>query len=148
MSQVQYNEGYNAFFATEGKLSLDDLKAQSSFFRKGFRKAQEDSLKNTESAIPTVLYDIPKQPTVFVPQWTDILAATRRPRFAKLHQDHMSPWLNLIIKMVENNSHKVKRYSDVVRFVDEAFDKVLQYGYDEGILNETDLKQYNYIPKK
>lgn len=147
MSQVQYNEGYSAFFATEGKMALDDLKAQSSFFRKGFRKAQEDSLKSSGVKIPTVLYDIPKRPSNFVPTWNDILAATRRERFKKLHQDHMSPVLNMIIKAVEQNSSDVKRYSDVVRKVDEAFDIVLQYGFDEGVLTEHDLKQYNYSPK-
>lgn len=147
MSQAQYNDGYNAFFATDGKMALDDLKAQSSFFRKGFRKAQEDSLKSSSVQIPTVLYDIPKRPANFVPTWNDILAATRRERYKKLHQEHMSPVLNILIKAVEDNSADIKRYSDVVRKVDEAFDIILQYGFEEGILNEYDLKQYNYTPK-
>lgn len=145
----QYNLGY-AFFQDKNNevLSNEQLKQMHPVFRRGYRTAQEDYMKKTNRNFPTVLADIPKRSEVFVPDWNDILAATRRPRFAKLHEvPELAPVLNEIIKSVENRKHLIKRYADVVRLVNEQFDLVLQYGYDCGVLDEHDLSKYNYSPK-
>lgn len=145
----QYQIGYDFFQDKRNEtLSNEQLKQMHPLFRRGYRTAQEDYMKKTNRNFPTVLSDIPKRPEVFVPDWNDILAATRRPRFSKLHNTPaLQPVLNEIIRSVENKKHLVKRYSDVVRLVNEAFDVVLQYGYDCGILDENDLSKYNYVPK-
>lgn len=146
MSTDQYNEGYQ-YFKQNGMLSTDLLKQRSPLFRRGYHTAQEEADKKTKGTFPTTLYDIPRRPDSFTPTWNDILAATRRPRMRKLHMDHMAPLLNLLIREVEKNCDDVQRYSDVVKKVDIAFDIILQYGYDEGILDKRDLKQYDYVPK-
>ncbi len=145
----QYNLGYSFFQDKNNEvLSQDQLKHMHPLFRRGYRTAQDDYMKKTSRNFPTVLSDIPTRPEVFVPDWNDILAATRRPRFNKLHNTPaLAPVLNEMIKAVENKKHLIKRYSDVVRLVNEAFDIVLQYGYDSGILDEHDLSKYNYAPK-
>ena len=138
--------GYDYFFSN-APLTVAELKEKSPFFRLGYRAAQADSAKSTGNvAFPTTLYDVPRRPERFVPDWNDILAATRNERMRKLHADHMRPILYGLIKHVEFQKDDIYRYSDVVRLVEEAFDKILQLGYDEGILNSTDLKQYNYVP--
>ncbi|QCW18806.1 hypothetical protein SEPL_298 [Salmonella phage SE_PL] len=142
----QYKEGYQ-YFKENGAMDLDLLKQRSPLFRSGYRSAQEEAAKKNNGTFPTTLYDIPRRPENFVPTWNDILAATRRPRMRKLHADHMIPLLNLLIREVEKNCADVTRYSDVLKKVDTAFDIMLQYGYDEGILDERDLKQYDYVPK-
>lgn len=147
MAVNQYELGYNYFFSQDVPMTSEALKSSHPLFRNGYRKAMEDYNRKTNRNFPTVLFDIPRRPSVFVPEWSDILAATRRPRYAKLHQAHMSPLLNMIVKSVDLNKHRIKRYKDVLAMVDEAFEFVLQYGYDNGILDTKDLKQYNYTPK-
>ncbi len=143
-----YNQGYEYFQNKNNTpLTPELLKQSHPLFRRGYRTAQEDYVRKNHKSIPMVLADIPKIGESFDPSWNDILAATRRPRMSKLHAAHMAPMLNMLIKSVENNKHKIKRYSDVVRMVDEGFDIILQYGYDSGILNEVDLGKYNYSPK-
>lgn len=146
---TQFNLGREYFQdKNNAVLTPEQLKMCHPLFRQGYRSAQEDYMKKNNQNFPTVLFDIPKRSEVFVPDWNDILAATRRPRFNKLHTvPELAPVLNELIKSVENNKHKIKRYKDVVRLVDEKFDLILQYGYDCGILDEKDLVQYNYTPK-
>lgn len=146
MSNQQYNEGYQ-YFKQNGTMDMDLLKQRSPLFRSGYRSAQEEAAKKSTGTFPTTLYDIPRRSANFVPTWNDILAATRRPRMNKLHAEHMQPLLNLLIREVEKNCSDVTRYSDVLKKVDTAFNIMLQYGYDEGILDERDLKQYDYSPK-
>lgn len=145
--QQQRNEGYNYFFSNT-PLTVAELKEKSPFFRLGYRAAQADSAKKTgDQSFPTTLYEVPRRPERFVPDWNDILAATRKERMRKLHTDQLRPVLNALILHVEHQKNDIYRYSDVVRLVEEGFDRILQLGYDEGILNSTDLKQYNYVPK-
>lgn len=148
MNEVeQRKQGYDYFFSN-ANLTNEDLKKQSIFFKVGYRAAQAEFAKKTGvKPFPTTLYDVPQRPARFVPEWTDIMAATRRERLRKLHADHMRPVLIELIKHVELQKDKIYRYADVVRLVDEGFDKILQIGYDEGILNAHDCKQYNYVPK-
>lgn len=146
MSTDQYNEGYQ-YFKQNGMLSTELLKQRSPLFRRGYHTAQEESAKKTTGTFPTTLYDIPRRPENFKPTWNDILAATRRPRMNKLHLEHMEPLLFLLIREVEKNCADVTRYADVVSKVDTAFNIMLQYAYDEGILDKRDLQQYNYVPK-
>lgn len=145
----QYTLGYTFFQDRRNeRLSPEALKQMHPFFRRGYRTAQEDQMKKTNTNFPFVLSNIPVRSNLFVPDWNDILAATRRPRFAKLHNiPALNPVLNELIKSVENNKHKIRRYADVVRMVDEGFDIILQYGYDCGILDEHDLSKYDYVPK-
>ena len=145
-SNQQFNEGYQ-YFKQNGTMDMDLLKQRSPLFRNGYRNAQEEAARKSTGVFPTTLYDIPRSTQNFVPTWNDILAATRRPRMNKLHAEHMLPLLNTLIREVEKNCADVTRYADVVKKVDMAFDIMLQYGYDEGILDERDLKQYNYVPK-
>lgn len=143
----QYQTGY-AFFTENPNLTSEQLKQVSPLFREGYRTAQSDNLKRSNKSFPLVLSTIPRCENKFNPTWNDILAATRRPRFAKLHNiPELNVVLNGIIKAVELKSDQIHRYKDVVRLVDEAFDLILQYGYDCGVLNEHDLKKYNYEPK-
>lgn len=146
MSNVQYKEGYDAYI-TKQYLSDEQLKQKSSLFRNGYRTAMADVMKKSHKTFPTTLYDIPRRAEVFTPSWTDIMASTRRPRFNKLHAPVMQPVLMEMMKYVELRQERVRRYSDVLELMDEAFDKVLQIGYDEGILTAADCQQYNYEPK-
>lgn len=143
----QYRLGYDHFYDAVAPMTSEQLKQAHPLFRRGYRTAQQDYNKRNNKSFPTTLYDIPRRPEVFVPDWNDILAATRKPRYARLHLPHMAPVLNLIVRSVEKKKHLVTRYSDVVQMVSEAFEIVLQYGYDEGVLDARDLKQYNYDPK-
>lgn len=145
--QVQRQQGYDYYFSEGAKLTPEQLKQQSTFFRLGYRAAMADSAKKSTSPFPTTLYDVPRRPERFNAGWNDILAATRKERMRKLHADHMAPVLNLLIQHVELQKDEIYRYSDVVRLVEEGFDKILQIGYDEGILTVHDCKQYNYVPK-
>ncbi|EMR6008890.1 hypothetical protein WJW27_005763 [Escherichia coli] len=145
MSNAQYKDGYDAYKA-KVVLSAEQLKMQHPLYRQGYRAAQAESMKKNNVTFPTTLYDIPKRPHIFKAEWTDIMAATKRPRFAKLHTDE-GRWLLMgIMKAVENQSHKIVRYKDVVAMVDKAFDLVLQYGYEEGVLTVADCEQYQYTP--
>lgn len=145
----QYNLGYDFFQDKNNEvLSNDQLKQMHPLFRRGYRTAQEDYMKKHNRNFPTVLADIPKKSDVFVPTWNDIMAATRRPRFAKLHNTpELKPMLNEIVNSVEKRTHRIKRYSDIIRLVNEALDTILQHGYDIGILDEHDLSKYDYVPK-
>jgi hypothetical protein len=148
MSTNHYNLGYEFFQEKKNEvLSNEQLKQMHPLFRRGYRTAQEDFMKRNNRSFPITLANIPTRGETFVPSWNDILAATRRPRFQKLHAPHMAPVLNMLIKSVEDNSSDIKRYADVVRKVDEGFDIILQYGYDCGILDSNDLSKYNYIAK-
>lgn len=146
MSNVQYKEGYDAY-VNKQYLTDEELKQKSSLYRNGYRTAMSDMMKKNNTVFPTTLYDIPRRPEVFVASWTDIMASTRRPRFAKLHVPHMQPVLMKMMKQVESKSSEITRYADVLRLMDEAFDDVLQYGYNEGVLTADDCRQYNYEPK-
>lgn len=144
--QEQRKQGYDYYF-TNTALTVEQLKQKSTFFRVGYRAAQADNAKKSNIEFPTSLYDVPRRPERFDATWNDILAATRKERMRKLHADHMLPVLNTLIKHVENQKSEIFRYSDVVRLVEEGFDKILQIGYDQGILTVHDCKQYNYVPK-
>lgn len=145
MSNAQYKDGYDAYKA-KVVLSAEQLKMQHPLYRQGYRAAQAEAMKKSNVTFPTTLYDIPKRPHIFKAEWTDIMAATKRPRFAKLHTEQ-GRWLLIgIMKAVENQSHKITRYKDVIAMVDKAFDLVLQYGYDEGVLTIADCEQYQYTP--
>lgn len=145
-SNQQFNEGYQ-YFKQNGTMDMDLLKQRSPLFRNGYRNAQEEAARKSTGVFPTTLYDIPRRPENYQPTWNDIMAATRRPRMQKLQQEHMLPLLNFLVRSVEQNCADCTRYSDVLKKVDTAFDIMLQYGYDEGILDARDLKQYNYEPK-
>lgn len=147
IEQQQRKQGYDHFFSN-AQLTIEQLKEHSPYFRLGYRAAQADSAKKTgNTTFPTSLYDVPRRPERFVPDWNDILAATRKKRMRKLHDDENRAVLNVLIQSVEKQADEIYRYSDVVRLVEEGFDKILQIGYDQGILNAYDLKQYDYVPK-
>lgn len=147
MANEQYKDGYDSFKA-KVVLSAEQLKMQHPLYRQGYRAAQAEAMKKNNVTFPTTLYDIPKRPDVFKAEWTDIMAATKRPRFAKLHTDE-GRWLLMgIMKAVEKQAHTIVRYKDVVSMVDKAFDIILQYGYDEGIFTTADCEQYQYTPFK
>lgn len=145
-SNKHFTEGYQ-YFKQNGAMDIDQLKQRSPLFRNGYRNAQEEAARKSTGTFPTVLYDIPRKPENYTPTWNDIMAACRRPRMMKLQQTHMQPLLFLLATSVEKNSSDCTRYSDVLKKVDAAFDIMLQYAYDEGILDSNDLKQYDYIPK-
>lgn len=145
-SNQQFNEGYQ-YFKQNGAMDMELLKQRSPLFRNGYRNAQEEAARKSTGVFPTTLYDIPRRPENYSPTWNDILAATRRPRMQKLHQEHMQPLLHLLVREVEKNCADVTRYADVLKKVDTAFEILLQYGYDEGILDARDLKQYDYVAK-
>lgn len=145
MANDHYNDGYNAF-QNKVVFTPEHLKIQHPIFRQGYKSAQAAAMKKNNVIFPTTLYDIPKRPEVFKAEWTDIMAATKRPRFAKLHTNE-GKWLLMgIIKAVEKRSSTIVRYRDVITMVDEAFDIILQYGYDEGVLTVGDCQQYDYTP--
>ena len=144
----QYQKGYTYFYEHESTLTNDQLKQLPQLFRRGYRTAQEEyNRKNNSNTIPTTLYNVPKKPSTFTVTWNDIMAATRRPRYDKLHREHMKPLLLMLVSAIDKNSDKIYQYSDVVQMVDDAFDIILQFSYDNGILTTTDLEQYNYSPK-
>lgn len=145
-SNQQFNEGYQ-YFKQNGTMDMELLKQRSPLFRNGYRNAQEEAARKSTGVFPTTLYDIPRRPENYTPTWNDIMAATRRPRMKKLQQEHMQPLLTFLVRHVEMNCSDCTRYADVLKKVDTAFDIMLQYGYDEGILDERDLKQYDYVPK-
>lgn len=146
MSQEQYELG-RVSFENGIVYSTEELKQCHPVFRTGYRAAQQAAMIRNNTVFPTSLFDIPKRPNVFKPAWTDILSAMKRPRFNRLHTDE-GRWLMFgIARHVETRLHEIKRYKDVLTIVDEAFDFVLQYGYDEGVLTVKDCEQYNYTPK-
>ena len=145
MANDQYKDGLEAFKA-KVVLTNEQLKMQHPRFRQGYRSAQEAAMKKNNPTFPTALFDIPKRPEVFKAEWTDIMAATKRPRFAKLHTDEGRWMLMEIMKAVEKQADKIVRYKDVVNMVDKAFNIILQYGFDEGVLTVTDCEQYDFVP--
>lgn len=145
MANDQYKDGLEAFKA-KVVLTNEQLKMQHPLFRQGYRSAQEAAMKKNNPTFPTALFDIPKRPEVFKAEWTDIMAATKRPRFAKLHTDEGRWMLMEIMKAVEKQADKIVRYKDVVNMVDKAFNIILQYGYDEGVLTVSDCEQYDFVP--
>lgn len=145
MSQEQYNAGQLAY-DNKVVFTPDQLKTQHPLFRQGYRSRQAEAMKRNNVTFPTQLYDIPKLPSGFNTEWQDIMAATKRPRFNRLHSPEGRWVLNAIMKSVESRSNEIERYKDVLRLVDEAFDRVLQYGFDEGVLTVEDCQQYNYTP--
>lgn len=148
MSEQQYKDGYNAFMS--GQI-MDGavLKSQHPLFRRGFRTAQQEASAKMTAGFPTTLSDIPASSprTKYNASWDDIVSATKRPRFHRLHSKRMEPILLMMMRAVDAKQEQIYSYSDVTRMMDKAFDIVLQYGYDEGILAEFDLKQYYYVPK-
>lgn len=143
---TQYNLGY-AEFKDKPNHSADYIKQQHPLWRSGYRKAQQDHAKKNTLVLPTKLYDVEKRTHVYSPTWNDIMAATRRPRFQKLHKDELHPLLLLLVKSIENHKDKITSYAQLRDEVDKAFDIILQAGYDSGILNEKDLLKYDYEPK-
>lgn len=148
MSDKQYNDGYDAFINGE-VLDGTVLKSKHPLFRRGYRAAQQEASHKLTSGFPSVLFNIPKKEktTKYNPTWDDIVSASRRPRFSRLHKKELEPILLMMMRAVDQKKDKIKSYSDVTRMMDRAFDIVLQYGYDQKILNDVDLKQYQYIPK-
>lgn len=142
----QYKLGYEEF-KTKPNHGMEYIKQQHPLWRSGYRKAQQDFSKQNNLVLPNKLYDVEKRDHVFCPTWNDIMAATRRPRYKKLHSDVMRPVLFALIKAVENNKDKLTSFAQVRGEVDKAFDLLLQAGYESGILNEKDLAQYDYEPK-
>lgn len=145
MSNEFYKQGYDAFINKE-VYSPEQLKSCHPLFRTGYRSAQADAMKKGNVTFPTVLYEVPKRSEVFKAEWQDIMSATKRPRFKRLHTDEGKWVLMAIMKHVESRSSEIIRYKDVLRLVDEAFDSVLQYGFNEGVLTADDCQQYNYTP--
>lgn len=145
----QYKLGYDSF-NLGNVMSMDDLKKMHPFFRRGYRTAQQEASSKLQHKFPTVLYDIPtkEMKKKYNPSWDDIVSSTKRPRFNRLQSKRMEPILMMMMRAVDAKKDKIYSYSDVTRMMDKAFDIVLQYAYDEGILNEFDLKQYFYVPVK
>lgn len=146
MSVDQYNLGY-AEFKSQGELSNEAIKAQHPVWRAGYRAALLDHQKKQNIHIPLELYEVQAKTHVYTPTWDDIMAASKRYRYRKLHKDHMYPLLSMMVREVEKHKDEIHSYSQVREMFDKAFEIVLQYGYDLGILNKRDLKQYDFIPK-
>lgn len=143
---AQYDLGY-AEFKVNKEHTPEYTKQMPPLWRAGYRKAQQDHAKMNQVSLPMELWDVQRKTTVYKPTWNDIMAATRRPRFNKLHQDHMQPLLNMLINAVEKNQDSITSFGQVRVEVDKAFDIILQYGYDTGVLTTKDLKKYDYEPK-
>lgn len=125
------------------------LKSQHPLYRRGYRSAQQEASAKLTSGFPTTLSDIPstEPKKKYNASWDDIVSATKRPRFHRLHSKRLEPILLMMMRAVDAKQEQINSYADVTRMMDKAFDIVLQYGYDEGILTEFDLKQYYYVPK-
>lgn len=145
----QYDAGYNAF-VTEGKQSDEFVKQQPYLWRSGYNRAVlDDQQKNASPLLSTTLYPVNYNKHVYKPTYNDIMGATRQPRLRKLHDvRELLPVLHSVVSSVEKRADTITSYSQVVSLVNDAFDLVLQYGYDEGVLNSVDLAKYNYEPKK
>ncbi len=142
----QYKLGYEEF-KTKPNHGMEYIKQQHPLWRSGYRKAQQDFSKQNNLVLPNKLYDVQIRQHVYSPTWNDIMAATRRPRYKKLHSDVMKPVLYALIKAVEDQKESLTSYALVLREVDKAFDIILQVGFESGILNQKDLAQYDYEAK-
>lgn len=142
----QYALGYTAYKA-DSNMSPEMLKSQHTLFRSGYRKAQQDASKRDQVLLPHELWQVTKRTHVYVPTWNDILAATRRPRYRKLHHSYMKPMLFAVIRTVEEKAHELNSFSMVRAEVDKVFESILQYSFEQGILTESDLKKFDYEPK-
>lgn len=142
----QYKLGYEEFKKNSTHTN-EYIKQQHPLWRSGYRKAQQDFSKQNNLVLPNKLYDVQPRNHVYCPTWNDIMAATRRPRYRKLHSDNMQPLLYLLVREVENKKDVLTSFAKVRTEVDKAFDIILQYGYDHGILDLKDLAQFDYEPK-
>lgn len=147
MSQQEQYELGKVSFNNGIVYTQEELKQCNPLFRTGYKAAQQAAMLRNNNISPTVLFDVPKRPEIFKPTWVDIMSAMKRPRYHRLHSTE-GRWLMFgIAKHIETRTSEIKRYKDVLNMVDEAFDYVLQYGYDEGVLTAQDCEQYNYTPK-
>lgn len=148
MTDKLYDAGYSAYIEC-GEMTQEFIKSQPYLWRAGYQRAVLDNLnaKNT-SSISLTLYEVKdKTKPPYVPTYSDILGATRRPRFEILHRRELNPLLNMLVNSVEKKIDRLHSYREVLNAVDDAFDIILQYGYDNGILDKKDLEKYMYNPK-
>lgn len=143
-----YKQGYDSF-NPEAELQPEYVKQQAYQFRVGYLRAKTDyeNAKNT-STIPLTLYPVNRDTKVFNVTYDDIMTVTKRPRTRKLHKKQLYPVLSLLVSTIEKNMDEYTTYSDMVQMVNKGFDIILQFGYDEGVLTETDLLQYDFVPVK
>lgn len=146
MAVDQYKLGYEEYKNTPTHTN-EYIKQQHPLWRAGYRKSQQDHAKLNQLTIPNKLYEVQRTNHVYCPTWNDIMAATRKPRYSKLHKDELQPLLFLLISEVEKKKDQLTSYSKVREAVDVGFNIILQYGYDQGILNRKDLEKLDYVPK-
>lgn len=146
MSEL-YTSGYNAFY-TDESLSDEFLKMQPYQFRVGYQRAKQDYESNTDNlSLPLVIQQVNRQKPSANISYNDIIQVTKRPYTIALHHPQLRPVLSLLVRSIEDNIDQVPTYMELIRVVERGFNIILQYGYDEGVLDLDDLKQYGYKPR-
>lgn len=146
MSDI-YAQGFAAFDSSN-PMDPIELKKKPYLFREGYKTAEQEYLSNKCSyRIELKLEEVSRNKVRYVPTYDDILTITMRPRTAVLNRKpELQPLLSLLIRKVEEHADQIHTFTDMVRMVNKGFDIYLQYGYDQGILNENDLLKYDYKP--
>lgn len=143
-----YKQGYDAF-DPQNELQPEYVKQQAYQFRVGYLRAKTDyENAQNSSTLPLTLYPVNCNPTNVSVTYDDIMTVLKRPRTKKLLKPVMKPILSVLVKAIERHLTPQTKYSEMVQMVNKGFDIILQYGYDEKVLNENDLLQYDFVPMK
>lgn len=147
MAVDYYKMGYSAQLA--GGMTPAQVKQQHPLFRAGFNAAAKQAEIRSQTIQEVRVQKVDHKVEVeYDLQWKDIMSVLS---FHPWNVLHRKPELNIlhtaIARSVDKRKNEIKRYGDIIDMVRQYWELMLEHGYAEGILNVTDLKQYNYVPK-
>lgn len=146
MSTEQYNQGYQAF--SDG-MSEDQVKHQHPMFRAGWRDAQHNVKARNISTDSLKCVKVDKNEKVpYTLKWNDLNSALHYKPWAVLQtKDELQVLGTAMRNIIWKKKDEITSFSQVMHMIKTMWFGILETGYNEGILNEYDLKQYDYIPK-
>lgn len=131
-------------------MTEDQIKHQHPQFRAAYRAARKtfEAINAPISSLRPEKVLRPDPDYVWQLQWSDLTSITGRKPWNKLDSiPELKVLAHAVRKTVWNNREKLNGFGDAVQMVKTLWEGLLQQGYDQGVLDESDLLSYGYTPK-
>lgn len=132
----------------EGMLE-EDIKTQHPQFRSGWREAKKlfDAQNKPISALRPERVERPDPDMKWELSWADLTAISGYHPWNKLeHHPRLRVLAAAARRVIWDRRQEVAHFGDAVKMMRIMWEGMLQQGYDEGILDLNDLKQYKFVP--
>lgn len=146
MATDMYSQGFGQYLKEQ--ISENQIKSNPPQWRAGYRAAAKADAARSKVALKPEKVDRVDYTKCTI-SWALISSILHNPRFKNLINDsRLAPFVSLIKRAVWDQRDTISTYKQLNAAVNKQFDIILQWGFDENILTESDCEFHGYTASK